>query len=127
MLHQREGFAPIPKTQVINIGGDVNQDNSIGKGSVSVGALAAIHTDMGRITDRFNARLGVADQKLLEVGDANDSEDGIGAGSVDDGNISGGFRPDRVIDAMAEEVVGDDCGNEDLEDVPEDTEDEFGG
>lgn len=122
MLHQREGFAPIPKTQVINIGGDVNQDNSIGKGSVSVGALASIHNDMGRITDRFNASM---DQKLLEVGDADNADDskngGVGGATVP-GYVCTDIWHDRVIDVMDEAVDADSAGD-DLED----TEEEFWG
>lgn len=66
MLHQREGFAPIPKTQVINVGGDVIQDNRIQ--SVNVGALGGVADKVNKIADRFNERMGIGEVKQIEEG-----------------------------------------------------------
>ncbi len=63
MLHQREGFAPIPKTQVVNVQGDVNTDNRTQTNlqNISIGELAGIEDNMGRIADRFNESLGIGE------------------------------------------------------------------
>jgi hypothetical protein len=59
MIMQHEGYAPIPKTQVVNVQGDVNTDNR--QQSVSIGSLNKIDAIMGEITDRFNERLSIGD------------------------------------------------------------------
>ena len=58
LVLQHEGYAPIPKTQVVNVSGDVNTDNRIQ--SVNVNEIGApIEKSMSRINDRFNERLGI--------------------------------------------------------------------
>jgi hypothetical protein len=57
LVLQHEGYAPIPKTQVVNVQGDVNTDNRIQ--SVSINELSAAEKTMSRINDRFNERIGI--------------------------------------------------------------------
>ena len=56
-LLQHEGYAPVPKTQIVNVErGDINMDNRQQQQSISIGSLTQISDVMGRITDRFNER-----------------------------------------------------------------------
>jgi hypothetical protein len=81
MLHQKEGFAPIPKTQVINVQGDMSTDNR--RQSISILQLGHVDAKMKEIEDRFNEGLGLGDGSVpkqieaVEVSDdASDAEDG---------------------------------------------------
>jgi len=65
MILQHEGYAPVPKTQILNVQGDMNTDNRQQQ-SISIGSLTQIDSVMGRITDRFNERLN---DRLLGSGD----------------------------------------------------------
>jgi len=67
MVYQHTNFTPMPKTQVVNVHGDVNaNDNRIQ--SISVGNLPAIENKMNRISNRFNERMGISEgePKLIE-------------------------------------------------------------
>ena len=101
MLHQREGFAPIPKTQVVNVQGNVNTDNRIQ--SVAIGELSGINTKMSKIADRFNEQLGVLDveHKRVSDGDVSDGDDRDGdVDRVPDGAGSGVRSGLSVLDPM---------------------------
>lgn len=52
MVLQHEGYAPLPKTQVVNVSGGVNTDNRIQ--SVSINELGGVEKAMSRVNDRFN-------------------------------------------------------------------------
>ncbi len=68
LVLQHEGYAPIPKTQVINVGRDINTDNRIQ--SVSIGELSGVDAEMAKINNRFNERLigsGATDEVEDEV------------------------------------------------------------
>lgn len=105
MIMQHEGYAPIPKTQVVNVQGDVSMDNRIQ--SINVGELSGIESKMSRIADRFNERMGVLDVEHKRVregtvqdgdvinGDADNVPDGVysgvrlGVGSIDHMRVPG--------------------------------------
>lgn len=60
LIFQHTNFTPMPKTQVVNVHGDVNaNDNRIQ--SISIGALSGIEGKMARIANRFNEKLGIGD------------------------------------------------------------------
>jgi hypothetical protein len=89
MLHQKEGFAPIPKTQVVNVQGDVNTDNR--QQSISVLQLGGLDSKMKSIEDKFNTRFGGRDEPKQiegEIEPGDDSVDDTPADpcSVDSGN-----------------------------------------
>lgn len=77
LILQHEGYAPIPKTQVVNVQGDVNTDNRIQ--SVSIGELASTEKTMSRINDRFNERLGIGPvtetEPILESVESNEENE----------------------------------------------------
>jgi hypothetical protein len=64
MLHLHEGFVPVPKTSVLNIHGDVTQDNRVQ--SISIGELTSIEGKMSRIANRFNERMGIGGSQEVE-------------------------------------------------------------
>jgi len=93
MIMQHEGYAPIPKTQIINVGHDINTDNRI-QSVIAVGELASIEPTMAKIADRFNQRLGVGNEikRIPEV-----TEDkGLVIGAITELNGSG---VDTIIDS----------------------------
>ena len=57
MLHKHAGFIPVPKTNVLNVGGDFNQDN---RKQIAIGEILGIEETQTRIANRFNERLGLA-------------------------------------------------------------------
>ncbi len=85
MIMQHEGYAPIPKTQVVNVQGDVNTDNR--QQSVSIGSLNKIDTLMGEITDRFNERLSIGDGRNSSARQITETAEAVEANSdIIDGN-----------------------------------------
>jgi len=100
MIMQHEGYAPVPKTQIINVGHDINTDNRVQ--SVSIGELSGIEGKMSRIADRFNERLGVGNEPKrlveeteVEGNDGTGELNGSGVGAVTD--ISGSDSRDIGI------------------------------
>jgi hypothetical protein len=79
MIMQHEGYAPIPKTQVVNVQGDVNTDNR--QQSVSIGSLNKIDTLMGEITDRFNERLSIGDGRGERAGQITEAIESVEVGN----------------------------------------------
>jgi hypothetical protein len=108
MIMQHEGYAPVPKTQVINVGGDVNTDNRVQ--SVSIAEITGIESKMARITDRFNERLGIGDGKIKQI----DKE--IDAAGVDEDTFMG----DGVIEHPDSDPAGIMAGEVSTEPDPDD-------
>lgn len=75
MVLQHEGYAPVPKTQVVNVQGGVNTDNRIQ--SVSITELGGVEKEMARINDRFNERLGIGAVEAVEVVEQPSIEGGV--------------------------------------------------
>lgn len=55
-LHKHAGFVPVPKTSILNVRGDWNQDN---RRQIAIGELSGIEDKQARIANRFNERLGI--------------------------------------------------------------------
>jgi len=55
-LHKHAGFIPVPKTNVLNVGGDFNQDN---RKQIAIGEILGIEETQARIANRFNEKLGL--------------------------------------------------------------------
>lgn len=116
MILQHEGYAPVPKTQIVNVErGDINMDNR--QQSVSIGSLTQISDTMGRITDRFNERHQIKGDTheaieanipdLIGSGDSDiiDTDDPVQPDSGDVGSVVGlSDRPAPSAEADAESV-----------------------
>ena len=105
MLHQKEGFAPIPKTQVVNVQGDVNPDNRTQ--SISVLQLGGVDSKMRTIEDKFNDRLGIGGRDETRQIEANivedEDDDGANDAIPDHIDVDAGV-PDQDGDGVEEEA-----------------------
>lgn len=80
MMHLHEGFVPVPKTSVVNVQGNVIQDNRLQ--SISIGELGRLDNDMSRLEDKFNQRFGLGDGTIIDA----EAED-VPVGSSEGGDV----------------------------------------
>jgi hypothetical protein len=69
MLHQAEGFVPVPKNSITHIHGNVDQRTQV----ANVAVLPPVEDNVRRLSDRFNSAMTAPPVQIAEVFD--DDED----------------------------------------------------
>lgn len=109
MILQHEGYAPMPKTQVINMtNSSIYEDSRNQTANISIGELAGFDKKMALIENKMSERMGLVGEVEVD-------------GKVK--SITGGLRDDRLIEAGSDEVEDDSGTVADVDNDPDMVED----